>query len=75
MVSAVEALDPGLADADPDATYHALGLDSLTLAEISLRIERDFEVPVDDTEITEEFSLRSTAQLVDEKLAHRAKEQ
>ncbi|GAA4660388.1 hypothetical protein GCM10023347_09870 [Streptomyces chumphonensis] len=75
LIAVVEALDPQLADADPDATYQALGLDSLTLTEISMRIESDFEVPVDDTEITEEFSLRSTARLVDDKLAHRTKEQ
>jgi acyl carrier protein len=53
----------------PDVTFAGLDVDSLTLVEISMRIERDLGVTIEDNELQEDFTLDATAQLIDEKLA------
>lgn len=54
----------------PDATFAGLDVDSLTMVEISMRIERDLGVTVADNELQEEFTLEATARLIDSKLTH-----
>ncbi|WP_399083219.1 acyl carrier protein [Streptomyces sp. BBFR2] len=56
----------------PEATYLDLGVDSLTLVELSLRIERALGVEMGLDELTEDLTLAQTAHLIDTKLAARA---
>ncbi|MFG2222963.1 acyl carrier protein [Streptomyces sp. NPDC048644] len=51
----------------PDATFADLGVDSLTMVEISLRLERNLRIEVGDNELTEDLSLEQTAKLIDTK--------
>jgi acyl carrier protein len=53
----------------PDVTFAGLDVDSLTMVEISMRIERDLGVPVGDNELQEDLTLDATARLIDSKLA------
>ncbi|MFF8732438.1 acyl carrier protein [Streptomyces sp. NPDC015171] len=51
----------------PEATYAELDVDSLTMVEISIRIERDLGVPVHDSELPPTLTLGGTAALIDAK--------
>ncbi|MDT0485640.1 MULTISPECIES: acyl carrier protein [Streptomyces] len=53
----------------PDVTFAQLDVDSLTLVEISIRIERDLGVHIDDNELQEDLTLAATTKLIDSKLA------
>ncbi|MBR8642799.1 acyl carrier protein [Streptomyces tuirus] len=53
----------------PDVTFAQLDVDSLTMVEISMRIERDLGVPIDDNELQEDLTLGATTELIDSKLA------
>ncbi|GAA0437763.1 acyl carrier protein [Streptomyces luteireticuli] len=53
----------------PGATFAQLDVDSLTLVEISMRIERDLGVTIEDNELQEDLTLDATARLIDSKLA------
>ncbi|MFK0108789.1 acyl carrier protein [Streptomyces sp. NPDC091217] len=52
----------------PDVTFAQLDVDSLTLVEISLRIERELGVHIEDNELREDLSLAATTRLIDSKL-------
>ncbi|MBH1937507.1 acyl carrier protein [Streptomyces sp. AV19] len=54
----------------PEATFAQLDVDSLTLVEISMRIERELGVTIEDNELQEDLTLDATAKLIDSKLAH-----
>lgn len=63
-----------LHDAPPDrisadVTFAQLDVDSLTLVEISMRIERDLGVHLEDNELEEDLTLGVTTQLIESKLA------
>ncbi|MFF9768373.1 acyl carrier protein [Streptomyces sp. NPDC053086] len=51
----------------PDATLAELDVDSLTMVEISIRIERDLGVMVHDSELRPTLTLGGTAALIDAK--------
>ncbi|MFJ3308258.1 acyl carrier protein [Streptomyces sp. NPDC086549] len=53
----------------PEATFADLDVDSLTMVEISIRIERDLGVTVHDSELRPTLTLGSTAALIDAKQA------
>ena len=53
----------------PDVTFAGLDVDSLTMVEISMRIERDLGVTVADNELQADLTLDATAKLIDSKLA------
>lgn len=53
----------------PDVTFAQLDVDSLTMVEISMRIERELGVHIDDNELEEDLTLSATTELVDAKLA------
>ncbi|MCI0383776.1 acyl carrier protein [Streptomyces sp. CNQ085] len=53
----------------PDVTFAQLDIDSLTMVEISMRIERDLGVHIDDNELQEDLTLGATTKLIDSKLA------
>ncbi|MBV9023633.1 MAG: acyl carrier protein [Streptomycetaceae bacterium] len=53
----------------PDTTFAELDIDSLTMVEISIRIERDLGVTVDDNELQPDLTLGGTAELIDAKQA------
>ncbi|RPF36903.1 acyl carrier protein [Streptomyces sp. TLI_185] len=53
----------------PDITFAQLDVDSLTLVEISIRIERDLGVHIDDNELQEDLTLGATTKLIDSRLA------
>lgn len=53
----------------PDVTFAQLDVDSLTLVEISMRIERDLGVHLEDNELEEDLTLGATTQLIESKLA------
>ncbi|MFG2721489.1 acyl carrier protein [Streptomyces sp. NPDC048416] len=53
----------------PEATFAQLDVDSLTMVEISMRIERELGVHIDDNELEEDLTLGATTELIDAKLA------
>ncbi|MEU8032249.1 acyl carrier protein [Streptomyces sp. NPDC049099] len=53
----------------PEATFADLDVDSLTMVEISIRIERDLGVMVHDSELRPTLTLGGTAALIDAKRA------
>jgi acyl carrier protein len=53
----------------PEATFAELDVDSLTLVEISIRIERDLGVTVHDSELRPALTLGGTAALIDARKA------
>lgn len=53
----------------PDVTFAQLDVDSLTMVEISMRIERELGVHIDDNELQEDLTLGATTKLIDSKLA------
>jgi acyl carrier protein len=53
----------------PEATFEALDVDSLTLVEISMRLERELGVAIDDTELHSNLTLGATVELIDAQLA------
>ncbi|MFJ4682713.1 acyl carrier protein [Streptomyces sp. NPDC091377] len=53
----------------PDVTFAQLDVDSLTMVEISMRIERDLGVHIADNELEEDLTLAATTRLIDAKLA------
>ncbi|MEU3963059.1 MULTISPECIES: acyl carrier protein [Streptomyces] len=56
-------------DTTPDATYAELDVDSLTLVEIVMHVERELGVTIEDSELHPDLSLGATAKLIDERLA------
>ncbi|TVL91405.1 acyl carrier protein [Streptomyces sp. LX-29] len=70
LVSILTTLHDAPADRiNPEATYAELDVDSLTMVEISLRVERNLGVTVEDNELHEDLTLGATAELIDQKLA------
>ncbi|MFF2517982.1 acyl carrier protein [Streptomyces sp. NPDC058086] len=53
----------------PEATFAELDVDSLTMVEISIRIERDLGVAVGDDELRPDLTLGELAGLVDARRA------
>ncbi|MFE3412340.1 acyl carrier protein [Streptomyces mirabilis] len=53
----------------PEATIAELGVDSLTMVEISIRIERDLGVAIGDDELRPDLTLVDLAGLVDARRA------
>jgi acyl carrier protein len=53
----------------PEATFAELDVDSLTMVEISIRIERDLGVAVGDDELRLDLTLGDIAGLVDTRRA------
>ncbi|GAX58153.1 acyl carrier protein [Streptomyces olivochromogenes] len=53
----------------PEATFAELDVDSLTMVEISIRIERDLGVAVGDDELRPDLTLGDLAGLVDARRA------
>lgn len=51
----------------PEATYADLAVDSLTMVEISLRLEHNLGIEVADDELTEDLTLAETVRLIDAK--------
>ncbi|MFI9649454.1 acyl carrier protein [Streptomyces sp. NPDC052040] len=51
----------------PEATFAELDVDSLTMVEIGIRIERDLGVVVADSELRTGLTLAATAELIDAK--------
>ncbi|MYX97519.1 acyl carrier protein [Streptomyces sp. SID486] len=49
----------------PEATFAELDVDSLTMVDISIRIERDLGVTVHDSELRPTLTLGGTAALID----------
>ena len=48
----------------PEATFADLEVDSLTMVEISIRIQRDLGVTVHDSELRPTLTLAGTAELI-----------
>jgi acyl carrier protein len=53
----------------PDVTFAQLDVDSLTMVEIGMHIERELGIHVDDNELEEDLTLAATTRLIDAKLA------
>ncbi|MFJ9817785.1 acyl carrier protein [Streptomyces sp. NPDC101151] len=53
----------------PEVTFAELDVDSLTMVEISIRIERDLGVTVHDSELRPTLTLGGTAALIDARKA------
>ncbi|WP_328491591.1 acyl carrier protein [Streptomyces sp. NBC_00414] len=49
----------------PEATFADLDVDSLTLVDISIRIERDLGVTVHDSELRPTLTIAGVAELID----------
>ncbi|MFE7429776.1 MULTISPECIES: acyl carrier protein [unclassified Streptomyces] len=70
LVSILSALHDAPADHfRPEATYADLDVDSLTMVEISIHIERHLGVTVEDSELVPDLTLGATAVLIDTRLA------
>ncbi|MGV9315107.1 acyl carrier protein [Streptomyces sp. NPDC003691] len=52
----------------PDVTFAQLDVDSLTMVEISMRIERELDVQIDDNELEADLTLGATTELIEAKL-------
>ncbi|MEU6732676.1 phosphopantetheine-binding protein [Streptomyces physcomitrii] len=48
----------------PEATFSDLDVDSLTMVEISMRVERELGVTIEDEELLPELSLGAAAELI-----------
>lgn len=69
LVSILSALhDAPLEQFRPEATYADLDVDSLTMVEISIHIERRLGVTVEDSELVPGLTLGATAALIDARL-------
>ncbi|RZU21794.1 acyl carrier protein [Streptomyces sp. BK239] len=53
----------------PDITFAQLDVDSLTMVEISMHIERELGIHIDDNELEEDLTLLATTKIIDSKLA------
>jgi acyl carrier protein len=53
----------------PEATFGQLDVDSMTMVEIGIHIERELGVQIGDTELQEDLTLGATAHLIEAKLA------
>ncbi|MEU9731612.1 phosphopantetheine-binding protein [Streptomyces sp. NPDC048002] len=51
----------------PEATFGELDVDSLTMVEISIRIERDLGVVVPDSELEPDLTLAQAVELIEAK--------
>lgn len=51
----------------PEATYVDLEVDSLTMVEISLWVEREWGIVLDTNDLSEEQTLAATVALIDSK--------
>ncbi|WP_335939336.1 acyl carrier protein [Streptomyces sp. PTD5-9] len=70
LVSILSALHDAPAEHfRPEATYADLDVDSLTMVEISIHIERHLGVTVEDSELVPDLTLGATAVLIDTRLA------
>ncbi|MFF3733995.1 acyl carrier protein [Streptomyces sp. NPDC002476] len=70
LVSILSTLhDAPADDFRPEATYADLDVDSLTMVEISIHIERHLGVTVEDSELVPDLTLGATASLIDTRLA------
>ncbi|MBB5933358.1 acyl carrier protein [Streptomyces zagrosensis] len=67
LLTKLHEAPPG--DITPDVTYAELDVDSLTLVEISMHVERELGVSIEDNELHPDLSLGATAKLIDERLA------
>ncbi|GAA4835511.1 acyl carrier protein [Saccharopolyspora rosea] len=56
-------------DTTPETTYHDLGVDSLTVVELTLQLQRELGIALEDDELTDDLTLAETASLIDAKLA------
>ncbi|MCS0637590.1 acyl carrier protein [Streptomyces sp. LP05-1] len=52
----------------PDITFAQLDVDSLTMVEIGMRIERDLGVHITDDELSEDLTLGATSTLIETRL-------
>jgi acyl carrier protein len=50
-----------------DATFAEFGVDSLALIEFSIDMQREFNVPLEDGEVTSTFTIATTAELLESK--------
>ena len=60
-------------DTTPETTYHDLGVDSLTVVELTLQLQRELGIALEDDELTDDLTLAQTASLIDAKLAELAR--
>ncbi|MET8671345.1 acyl carrier protein [Streptomyces sp. CAI-21] len=69
LVSIVSGLHDAPADRfRPETSYEDLDVDSLTMVEISIHIERHLGVTVEDSELVPGLTLGATAELIEARL-------
>ena len=51
-------------NADPSASFASLGIDSLTTIEITLALQNEYDIKIEDHEVIEAKNLEGCAQLV-----------
>jgi len=56
-------------EVEEDVTFAALDVDSLALVEFSLMVEKEFGVPIDEDELTAEYTVRDVVDLIEGKKA------
>lgn len=66
VIAKLHDADPELVR--PEATFAELDVDSLTMVEISMRLERDLGIEVADNELRGDMTLDETVRLIDAKL-------
>ncbi|MEU6084036.1 acyl carrier protein [Streptomyces sp. NPDC047108] len=48
----------------PDVTFHKLSFDSLVLIELSLVLEKEFQVALEEGDLTDQLTIRDVADLL-----------
>ncbi|MFI0816211.1 acyl carrier protein [Streptomyces sp. NPDC021098] len=51
----------------PEATFQNLSFDSLVLIELSLVLEKEFQVVIEDGDLTDQLTVRELAELLTDK--------
>ena len=56
-------------EVEEDVTFAELDVDSLALVEFALMVQKEFGVPLDEDELTAEFTVRDVVELIEGKKA------
>lgn len=57
-------------DTNPDTPFTSMGIDSLTIIEITLILQKEYGIKIEDHEVIEAQTLKSCAQVVLSKIGH-----
>ena len=65
----VASFGVGAQEVEENVTFAELDVDSLALVEFSLMVQKEFGVPIDEDELTAEYTVRDVVDLIEGKKA------